>query len=129
MPTGDQNLSYNKTNKILRWAARILGTLIASFWLFIVIVSIIIEPALPRDPESIIMTALIFCSVIGVVIAWFSEIPGGIVLLVIAFAHSINAIFTAGHNKGLAVLIAGGPFLVISLLFLLSGRDSQKASV
>ena len=125
MPMSNQNLSHNKTNKILRWAARVLGSLIAFFWFFIVIVNLITEPALPHDPESIIMTALIFCSVIGVVIAWFYEIPGGIVLLVIAFAHSINAVITAGHNKGLAVLIAGGPFLVIGILFILSGRDSQ----
>jgi MYXO-CTERM domain-containing protein len=66
----------------------------------------------------------------GVLTAWWRERIGGIVLLVIALAHGTFALISSGHNRGFAVLISGGPFLLIGLLFLASWRrrSSQGAS-
>ena len=123
-PMTNRNLPHHRTTIILRWIARTLGTLIASFWLIIFTLAIIHEPSPPRDPESIIMTTLIVSSIIVVVIAWFHEILGGILLIVVAVAHSVFAFLSAGHNKGFAVLISGSPFLVIGFLFVVCGWRS-----
>jgi hypothetical protein len=113
--------------KILRWLARGIGTLIASFWLFIVIVSIFTEST-AMDIESIIMTILIFSSIVGVIVAWFRELEGGTILLIVALAHSVFAMIVAGRNKGFAMLISGGPFFVIGSLFIATWWRSRELS-
>jgi hypothetical protein len=126
-------MAENKQNndrsvKILRWLARGIGTLMASLWLFIVIVSIFTEGT-ELDTESAIMTILIFSSLFGVSVAWFRELEGGIILLIVAIAHSIFALIEAGHNKGFAVLISGGPFFVIGSLFIITWWRSKKSYI
>jgi hypothetical protein len=111
--------------KILRWLARGIGTLITSFWLFIVIMSIFTEST-AIDIESIIMTILIFSSIVGVTVAWFRELEGGIILLIVALAHSVFAMIVAGRNKGFAMLISGGPFFVIGSLFIATWWRSRE---
>ena len=64
------------------------------------------------------MAALISTSVLGVVVAWLREGVGGLILVMVAAAHSTFAYVAAGHNRGFAMLISGGPFLVTSSLFL-----------
>lgn len=118
----------DRSVKILRWLARGIGTLIASFWLFIVIVSIFTEST-ARDIESIIMAILIFCSIVGVIVAWFRELEGGTILLIVALAHSVFAMIVAGRNKGFAMLISGGPFLVIGSLFIATWRRSKRSNL
>jgi len=73
------------------------------------------------------MTCLISSSIIGVVIAWFREFIGGIFILFIAIAHSTFAFIVAGHNKGLAMLISGGPFFAIGFLFIAAWRSSMTS--
>jgi hypothetical protein len=114
--------------KILRRLARGIGTLIASFWLFIVIMSIFTESA-EMDTESAIMTILIFSSIIGVIVAWFRELEGGIIILVVAIAHSINALIVAGRNQVFAILVSGGPFFVIGSLFIATWWRSKKLHI
>jgi hypothetical protein len=112
--------------KILRWLARGLGTLMASLWLFIVVMSIFTEST-ELDTESTIMAILIFSSIFGVLVAWFRELEGGIILLIVAIAHSTFAFIVAGRNKGLAMLISGGPFFVIGSLFIASWWRSKRS--
>ena len=121
----EKKQSSHRRVKILRWFARGTGILFASFWLFIVIVSIFNEGT-DLDTESAIMATLIFSSIFGVIVAWFREFEGGIILLVVAIAHSINALIVAGRNKGLAIAISGGPFLIIGSLFLAAWLQSRK---
>jgi len=47
-------------------------------------------------------------------------------MLAVAVAHSTFAYFSAGHNKGLAMLISGGPFLIVGLLFVGSWWKREK---
>jgi len=100
----------------LRWIARGIGSLVAGFWLFIAVVSAIGECD-PWTLKSAIMAGLIVASTLGVLLAWRRAGAGGIALLAIAVLHSVFALFAAGHHRGLAVLIAGGPFFVSSALF------------
>ncbi|HEY47681.1 MAG: hypothetical protein AMJ88_08935 [Anaerolineae bacterium SM23_ 63] len=113
---------------ILRRLARGIGTLMASLWLFIVVMSIFTEST-AMDPESAIMAILIFSSIFGVIVAWFRELEGGIILLIVAIAHSTFAFIVAGHNTGLAMLISGGPFFLIGSLFIATWRRSKKLHV
>jgi hypothetical protein len=90
--------------------------------MFVAVVSLIFEP-LSRDPESLIMAFLILFSIVGVVTAWFQELYGGVLLLVVGLMHCGFAFIVAGHNKAFAVLISGVPFIIAGLLFLTPGRN------
>jgi hypothetical protein len=115
----------DRSVKILRRLARGIGTLFASMWLFIVIVSIFSEST-SLDTESAIMATLIFSSIFGVLVAWFRELEGGIILLIVAIAHSIFALIVAGHNTGFAMLISGGPFFIVGTLFIATWWRSRE---
>lgn len=121
-------LNTDRSVKILRWLARGIGTLMASFWLFIAIMSLIVEPE-QGGIESTIMAILIVSSIIGVAISWLRELEGGIILLVVAIAHSTFALIEAGRNKGFAMLISGGPFFVIGSLFIAAWWRSKKSNL
>lgn len=122
----EKNQNNDRSPKILRWLARGLGTLMASLWLFIVVMSIFTEST-ELDTESTIMAILIFSSIFGVLVAWFRELEGGIILLIVAIAHSTFAFIVAGRNKGLAMLISGGPFFVIGSLFIATWWRSKRS--
>lgn len=122
----EKNQNNDRSPKILRWLARGLGTLMASLWLFIVVMSIFTEST-ELDTESTIMAILICSSIFGVLVAWFRELEGGIILLIVAIAHSTFAFIVAGRNKGLAMLISGGPFFVIGSLFIATWWRSKRS--
>ena len=114
----------NQTTKWIRWIARGIGSFVATYWLFMGIGYGIAE-AEPWPPESLIMAALISTSVLGVVVAWLREGVGGLILAIVAAAHSAFAYVAAGHNQGFAMLISGGPFLLIGSLFLVIWHRSR----
>jgi len=72
------------------------------------------------------MAILIVVSTLSVIVAWWRERAGGIMLAVCAVAQGVFAYLASGHNRGFAVLIAGGPYLLISILFLLSWRGRER---
>ena len=76
-----------------------------------------------------IMAGLIITLVLGVLIAWWREGIGGTILVICAVAHSTFAYVVTGHNKGLAMLVSGGPFLLIVILFLASGWRSRRPRI
>ena len=112
--------------KRMRRVARGVGSFVAAFWLFAGIGSGMAESG-PMGLEDAIMAVLITSTVVGVAVAWWRERIGGTMLLVCAVAHSTFAYFAAGHNKGFAMLISGGPWLVVGLLFLASWRRSRRS--
>ena len=123
-----ENDRSSRRGNRLRWTARIIGTLLAGFWLFAGIASGIAEPApWPLPWESMVMAALMIVSVAGVLIAWWREGIGGAVLVTVGVAHCVNALIQAGHNRLLAVLISGVPFIVVGILFLVSWSRSRAS--
>jgi hypothetical protein len=117
--------TVDRAGNWLRWAARGVGSLVAGYWLFIAL-AYAIGGHEPRSAESLTMTGLIVSSTAGTLIAWWRARIGGIVLLVIAVAHSVFALIASGHHRGVAVLIAGGPFLLAGLLFLASWWKTRR---
>ena len=115
---------YERTTKAIRWTARIFGTLIVLFWLFVAFVSGITDPSEP-EIESIIMAILILGTTSGVLVAWKVERIGGLITLFFGIAHSIFALIVSGHNHGFAMLISGGPFILTGSLFLIANHRSR----
>ena len=115
--------STNRT-KWIRWTARGIGSFVAAFWLFVGIASAMAEPH-PWALEDAIMAGLTACSALSVLIAWWRERVGGTMVVICALAHSAFAYVASGHSRGLAMLISGGPFLLIGLLFLASWWSSR----
>jgi hypothetical protein len=121
----DQPLSSQRN--IYRWIARALGAFLACFWLFILIISLV-QGEVFLDRESIIMMSLIAISIAGVAIAWWNDLLGGWLLLIVGTVYSVFAYLAAGHNKGLAMLVSGAPVLITGILFLASAQRSKASS-
>lgn len=111
--------TVERQGRWLRWIARGTGSLVAGFWLFIAAVGAI-RGSEPWTLESGILTGLIIVSAVSVAIGWWREGLGGVLLLIVAVVYSTFAYLASGHNRGLAMSISGGPFLVVGLLFLAS---------
>ena len=118
------NNAGDQATKWMRWLARGIGSLVGAFWLFVGIASAIIESR-PWTLEDAIMTGLIVASALSVLIAWWREGVGGAVVIICAVAHSTFAYIASGHNRGLAMLISGGPFMLAGILFLASWWRSR----
>ena len=88
----------------MRWIARGIGSLVVAFWLFMGITYDIVESR-PWTLEDMMMAGLITTSALGVLIAWWREGIGGIILVICAAAHSTFAYVVAGHNKVFAYLL------------------------
>ena len=116
----------NRKVKRMRWAARIVGIIVAGFWVLSLIASLIAEFGTPIILEGIILGALVTINTAGVIIAWRREKVGGIIIVAGAVMLSIFAYISAGHNKIFAVLVSGFPFLVSGIIFLVSWWMSMK---
>jgi len=79
-----------------------------------------VEPTPEAKLEGTILGFLVAIVVIGVIIAWFREGIGGTITVIGAIALSIFSYISAGHNKILAVLTSGIPFLIAGILSLIS---------
>lgn len=127
--TSMQGSSADAATKWVRWMARGIGSLAGAFWLLSLIASLIVELIEghgPWSPEGAMLMGLVIFVALGVLIAWRREGIGGLVAVIGAIALCIFAYVTAGHNKGFAMLISGGPFLVAGILFLACWRRSER---
>jgi hypothetical protein len=122
VPTGDA------TAKWLRWLARGIGSTVAGLWLFIGVLHGVGDSE-PWTLESTVIALLIAASALGVLIGWWREAIGGAALVIVAITFSAFAWVTAGHSKGFAMLISGGPFLVVGVMFLASWWRTGKPVV
>ena len=116
----------NRKVKWMRWAARIIGIIVAGFWVLSLIASSIAEFGTPIILEGIILGVLVAINTAGVIIAWRREKVGGIIIVASAVMLSIFAYISAGHNKIFAVLFSGFPFLISGIIFLVSWWMSIK---
>jgi predicted benzoate:H+ symporter BenE len=109
--------------------ARLVGVLVGATFLFILVSELIMEATTGNNPleiEGAILAVLVIIGITGIVIAWRKEGIGGTIVTITAIALCVFAFVTAGRNKAFAVLVAGGPFLVTGILFLISFRKSKE---
>ena len=103
----------------IRWTARVLGALLAGFWVFIGVLLGILGSE-PRTTESAVMATLILVSALAVSVAWWREGIGAILVIAAGVAHCVFAYLASGHNTLFAMLISGVPFVLVGILFLSS---------
>ena len=109
----------NKTSR--KWPRRLargLSGLMVIYWLFIVVVSAIFEPA-PWTWESYSMAYMVTTALVVTFFAWWRPQRGGLLLVLFGIIFSTFGAVSAGHNRWLAVLVSGFPFLVAGVLYLI----------
>ena len=122
----------NKSSRVIRWVARILGTILAVYLVLTTIANLIMDfKAWDFIPYVYFAFFIVFA--IGVIIAWFKEKIGGIILIAGAVAGSIFSIVVGLKNPDFDLLdfiiLAGLPFLIVGILFLVYWLKSKKQSI
>ena len=125
----DKNI--NKSSRVIRWVARILGTILAVYLVLTTIANLIMDfKAWDFIPYVYFAFFIVFA--IGVIIAWFKEKIGGIILVAFAMAGSIFSIIAGLNIPDFDmmdfIILAGLPFLIIGILFLVYWWKSRKLS-
>ncbi len=108
------------------WTARVIGSLAGLFWMFSVVAQTIIEFGEPVIWEGYFIGSAVVILSAGVILSWFKEKAGGILLVAASLAFMLFSYLVAGHNKIFAALVSGFPFLVAGILFLISWKISSK---
>ena len=76
------------------------------------------EVPVDHAAEAVGLAVLVLANAGGVVLAFFNERRGGLLLVVAGPALSVFAYFVAGRNEVLTAVLSGGPFLISGLLSL-----------
>jgi hypothetical protein len=121
--------NHDRWTTLARWTARIIGALAGAYWTFALIASGLAKLASNTEPltlEGAVLFTLVLASALGVLFSWRRERVSGPIVLAGGTALSAFAYMTAGHNKLLAVLVSGTPFLVAGALFVVSGWRASK---
>ena len=107
---------------IIRWLARIIGTLSVAVVLFLMVAESVEKGRIAIDSDRIPMTAFGFLAFIGLIIAWKWEGLGGAMALggLIAF----NILAPAGAKGGLFVVT--GLYGLPALLFIFCWWQTRK---
>jgi len=100
--------------------AKFIGLFTIMYWIAPFIAWIFSGNKIDVSLEGTILTIIIAMILVGFIIAWFQKRIGGIVMVIGAIVLSVFAYLTAGHNRLLAVLVSGIPFLISGVLFLVS---------
>ncbi len=75
------------------------------------------------------MAILIVASALAVLVAWWQERIGAILVILVGVAHCVFAFLVSGHNTLFAMFISGVPFLLVGILFLMSWRQMRSLGV
>jgi hypothetical protein len=118
-------MKASRSARVLKWIARIIGLSTAFAWFISTVVSIIFEWGAPVTVEGLVLIILVAINTAAVILAWWLEKTGGILLVIFGMAFFIFGIVSAGHNQFFAGLISGFPFLVAGILFILSWWKSR----
>lgn len=110
---------HDRTLKIVRWIARVIGSLAIAFFLFMCIGELMFNSE-PWTLEGGIVGGFAIVLMTGVLIAWWKEGIGGIILITGAIAFAIFIYFTAGRNKIWASVLISSPFLISGVLFFIT---------
>jgi len=108
------DMMINKKKRSLKttktgWAARIIGSLAGLFWMFSIVSLTIVEFGEPILWEGYFIGSAVAILSAGVILSWFKEKAGGILLVAASLAFMVFSYLVAGHNKIFAALVSGFP--------------------
>jgi hypothetical protein len=120
-----------KNTVALRWMARGLSLVTSGVFLVIIGLALTNEDA-PRAP-AIPVLVLLGLTLVANFGAWRWERIGGLVVILLAggltvAAYSSSRAFGLGSPSFLLSLLYGGPFLVVGILFWISGQAAASGS-
>lgn len=116
----------NRLARRTRWAARVIGTIAAVFFVSMLLVSAISEGVKPLTIESGTLALLGVVSLSGCIASWWRDMPAGILLVLTSVGLGVHIGYFAGRNHVLAWSIISLPYLVAGILILNSWRLSRR---
>ena len=116
----------DRPSEHLRDTARTIGPLVAVVWLVSGIGYAVLDP---WTLTSALAVVFLCCLALSTGIAWWKEGIGGIMLVVFSVVFSIFACIAASHNRALALLLSGGPFLLVGVLFIAASQRAKRTSL
>ena len=114
--------------KVLRILGLIIVSVVALIYLAIVVGGFFEGETISTDFESVGMAVLVVLTIISVIIAWIRTRIGGWIVLGVGIVFSIFGVLTAGGNRILAVVGAGGPIVLGGILILLGLEPNKSAA-
>ena len=120
-------LSRLKSINWLRWLARAISTLAASF-ISIMGIGYAFTESGPVTLESVMVGVAFTGIVIAVVICWWREKTGAIILIIWSVLFMIYMYTVVERNAVWVMLIIAGPFLISGILFLISRLKTARSS-
>jgi hypothetical protein len=118
-------MSGSKSINWLRWLARVIGSLWALFLLMMGIGYAVTD----SDPVTMVsvMVGVTFAGfVIAVVLAWWREKIGAILLIIWSVLYMIFMVTVIKENAIRSMLVISAPFLISAVLFLLSHYRTNR---
>lgn len=114
--------------KVLRILGSVMISFFAAIYLFIMVGSAFDGEELSLTYESLGIIILGILTVISAVWVWVNPRTGAYVALIVGILFSIFGVVTAGQNWWMALLAAGGPIIVGSLMVIIELIPIKKKS-
>jgi hypothetical protein len=116
----------------MKWTARVIGLVMAGFFLVFLIGEAVGE-YLDQGREAIetagiLLGVLLGLALLGTLLSWWRERLASILLAIASIGLGIHIALYAGRNHFLAWLMIGLPYLVASILFLISSQLTRQKS-
>jgi hypothetical protein len=114
--------------RILSRFGRVLATILALFYVVILIGDSIAEGLHRPNAETAAVVAVFSYSAVSAVAALLTDRVGGAMLVVAGVALACLVALTAGRNHAIAAVVIGGPFLLAGAALLLAAalRDQWR---
>jgi len=112
--------------KFLRWAARVIASIAAIWFMAMLIGPAITEGATPITIESGTLVFLGVVAVAGGILSWWKDAMSGILLFLTSIGLGIHISCYAGHSHVFAWTLIGLPYLVACILMISSWQLSKK---
>lgn len=113
-------------SKVPRILGLIIATVIAGVFMFVFIGGLFDNEPVSLGSESLGIAALAVLTTVSVIVALFRINVGVWMVLASGVLFAIFGLVTAGSNRLLAVMAAGGPLLLSSLLMLWGMQLEKK---
>jgi hypothetical protein len=115
-----------RQSSVLRWTARVIGTLFVGFFLALFIPEWVQKGAFPATSDRLLMTIVLFMAFAGLLVAWKWEGIGGIVALASIIVFTALGLRTDAKPGGIMLVCA--MYALPAALFLLSWHTRRHAT-
>ncbi|MBL7166154.1 MAG: hypothetical protein ISS55_06700 [Dehalococcoidales bacterium] len=116
--------------KRMKWAARIIGLVMAGLFLVVLIGEaageFLDEGKETIETAGILLGVLLGLALLGTIVSWWRERLASMLLAAASVGLGIHIAVYAGRNHFFAWLMVGLPYLVAGILFLISSRLSRQ---